>query len=207
MDYTYQMGKYDVTSAQYAVFLNAVAKSDPYKLYSSNMGVTSYGNFRCGITQSGTSGSYTYAVIPGYENFPVNNVTWDDAARFCKWLQTGTTETGAYTLNGDTTILMESRNVGATYFIPSENEWYKAAFYKGGGTNAGYWFFPTQSDTAPSNVLSSTGTNNANYSTNPPVGYTDPTNGLTPVGAFAASPGAYGTYDQGGNVYQWNEAR
>ena len=56
-----------------------------------------------------------------------------------------------------------TRNAGATYFIPSENEWYKAAYYKGGGTNAGYWTYPTQSNTAPSNVLSATGTNNANY--------------------------------------------
>ena len=37
-------------------------------------------------------------------------------------------------------------------------------------------------------------------------GYTDPTNYLTPVGAFAASPGPYGTFDMGGDVCQWNEA-
>lgn len=81
---------------------------------------------------------------------------------------------------------------------------YKAAYYKGGGTNAGYWTYPTKSNTTPSNILSSTGTNNANFDNG---GYdTDPTNGLTPVGAFAASPGPYGTYDQGGDVSQWNEA-
>lgn len=206
VNYVYQIGKYDVTSAQYAIFLNAAAKSDPYGLYSINMGINSYGNYRCGIIQSGVSGNYLYTVDSGFENFPVNNITWGDAARFCNWLQTGNTENGAYTLNGDISTLMETRNAGATYFIPTENEWYKAAFYKSGGTNAGYWKYPTKSDVAPSNVLSAFGTNNANYSIDPPNGYTDPTNGLTPVGAFAASPGPYGTYDQGGNVYQWNEA-
>jgi len=35
--------------------------------------------------------------------------------------------------------------------------------------------------------------------------YTDPTNYLTPVGTFAASPGPYGTYDMGGDVWQWTE--
>jgi len=94
----------------------------------------------------------------------------------------------------------------AKYFLPSENEWYKAAYYKSGGTNAGYWYYPTQSNTAPSNVLSATGTNNANYEeyttqytdTNPPYL-------LTPVGTFSASPGPYGTYDMGGDIDQWDE--
>ena len=94
-----------------------------------------------------------------------------------------------------------TRNAGATYFIPSENEWYKAAYYKGGGTNAGYWLYPTQSNTAPSNVLSATGTNNANYHGTrraTPIR----ANYLTPVGTFAASPGPYGTFDQGGDVWR-----
>ena len=54
----------------------------------------------------------------------------------------------------------------------------------------------TQSSTTPSNFLSATGTNNANYGNS-----TDLTNYLTPVGAFAASPGPYGTYDMGGDLF------
>jgi formylglycine-generating enzyme len=100
-------------------------------------------------------------------------------------------------------LMAVTRNPGATYAIPSENEWYKAAFYKGGGANAGYWLYPTQSNTAPSNVFSATDANHANYYAG---GYTDPTNLLTPVGAFAASPGPYGTYDMAGDLWQWNEA-
>jgi formylglycine-generating enzyme required for sulfatase activity len=101
-----------------------------------------------------------------------------------------------------------TRNAGATYVIPSENEWYKAAYYKGGSTNAGYWLYPTKSDSMPSNVLSPTGTNNANFHDDNGTGnhgYTDPMNYLTSVGAFAASPGPCGTFDQGGDLLQWNE--
>ena len=75
----------------------------------------------------------------------------------------GSTETGAYTLNGDTAVYFDgdTRNAGATYFIPSENEWYKAAYFN--PSNSTYWTYPTQSNSTPSNVLSATGTNNANY--------------------------------------------
>ncbi len=216
---TYQMGKYDVTAAQYTAFLNAVAQTDTYGLYNSSMSGGPY-TAACGITRTGSSGSYSYnTTSSGYAvnngNFPVNWVTWGDAARFANWLTNGqptgsqgagTTETGSYTLNGavsQAALMAVTRNANANYVIPTENEWYKAAYYKGGGTNAGYWTYPTQSNTAPSNILSSTGTNNANYYIS---NYTDPTNYLTVVGAFAASPGPYGTYDMGGDVFQWNEA-
>ena len=124
----------------------------------------------------------------------------------------GTTETGSYALNGATTdaaLMGVIRSSTATYVIPSENEWYKACYHVGGGTNAGYWTYPTKSDTAPVNLLLSNGTNNANfydYYGTGNGGYTDPTNYLTPVGYFAGSPGPYGTYDMGGDVWEWNEA-
>ncbi len=78
----------------------------------------------------------------------------------------------------------------------------------GGGTNAGYWTYPTKSNTAPINTLPDTG-NHANFYDDYGTGnsgYTDPTNYLTPVGSFVLSPGPYGTYDMGGDVWQWNEA-
>jgi len=209
----YQMGKYDVTVAQYTAFLNAVAATDPNGLYNSSMATdTSYG---CGISRYGLSGSYSYAPTRD-GNYPVNYVSWGDAARFCNWLHNGqptgtqgltTTESGAYTLSGTESYAM-NRNPGATYFIPTENEWYKAAYYKGGSTNAGYWAYPTKSNTAPINLLSMSGTNNANFYDYYNTGnhtYTDAPNYLTTVGYFAGSPSPYGTFDQGGDVFQWNE--
>jgi formylglycine-generating enzyme required for sulfatase activity len=210
--YSYNIGEYDVTAGQYTAFLNAVAATDPYGLYNSHMSAELYGNTACGITQSGSSGSYTYTTTRN-PNYPVNDVTWGDAARFCNWLTNnqptgaevnGTTETGSYTLNGatsDAALLAVTRNANADYVIPTENEWYKAAYYN--PTNSSYYLYPTQSNSQPSNVLSATGTNNANFYNN---GYTDPMNYLTAVGAFADSSSPYGTYDQGGDVTQWNES-
>ena len=175
--YTYQIGKYDVTVGQYCQFLNAVAKTDTYGLYNS---VMSMYNSTINITQSGSSGNYSYSVAGGYSqgaNCPIFGVSWGDAARFCNWLQnsqpsgtegTGTTETGAYTFNGAVTyadLMAITRNAGATYVIPTENEWYKAAYYDPtlNGSAGGYWAFPTKSNTTPSDVLSASETNDANY--------------------------------------------
>ena len=89
-----------------------------------------------------------------------------------------------------------SRMEGATCVIPTENEWYKAAYYKGGSTNAGYWLYATQSDLAPMAQDPKYGTvNSANYD----WGVGD----LTPVGAYVQSMSAYGTYDQNGNVWEY----
>jgi formylglycine-generating enzyme required for sulfatase activity len=211
--YSYSMGKYDVTTSQYVEFLNSVATTaDPYALFNANMSTDLP---TVGITRTSTSAGFSYAV-KGNGNVPVFDVTWVSAARFCNWLAnsqpTGpegpsTTETGSYALNGSTgsTALMAvTRSSTATWLLPTDNEWYKAAYYVGGGTNARYWIYPTQSNSQPSNVLSATGTNNANYDNFGTL--TDPVNRLTAVGAFAASPGPYGTFDQGGNVDEWEES-
>jgi formylglycine-generating enzyme len=211
--YTYQMGKYEITTAQYCEYLNAVASTDTYGLYNPLMALLVQPG--CGIIRSGSPGSYSYSVVPGRESFPANHVSWASAARFCNWLTNGqpsgaqdltTTEDGSYYVGGATKFYdfwNVTRKTNARYVLPNYDEWYKAAFYKGGSTNAGYWFFPTRSDTIPSNLLDPTGTNNANFFAGGAL--TDPVNKLTPVGTFTNSPGPYGTYDMAGSVAEWNE--
>jgi formylglycine-generating enzyme required for sulfatase activity len=208
VSYQYDIGKYDVTAGQYTEFLNAVAATDTYNLYNPGM---ASGFAPCGIVRIGASGSYVYTVSRQAADLPVNYVSYFDALRFANWIANGqptgaqvagTTETGSYTLTPtDVANNTVSRNAGATWVINNENEWYKAAYYNPAGAN--YYLYPTQSNTAPSNVLSAVGTNNANFLNG--ATYTHPTIYLTPVGSFAASPSAYGTFDQGGNVYQLTE--
>ena len=152
VNYQYQIGKYPVTNVEYEDFLDAVAATDSYGLYSVNMGSDARG----GITRSGSSGSYTYSTRENMCAKPVNFVSWFDAARYCNWLHNGrgngSTETGAYTLNGATSGDAVAKNAGALYWIPTENEWYKSAYHKSGGRNTGYWLYATQSNATPTAV-------------------------------------------------------
>ncbi len=207
----FALGKYEVTIGQYATFLNAVAATDTYSLY--NPGMATDQNI-AGITRTGSSGSYSYSVS-GSDTRPITHVSWFDAARFANWMNNGatngaSTETGAYTLNGATSGVSFPKNAAATWWIPSEDEWYKAAYYKGGGTNAGYWLYPTESDSAPGNVVGGAANqanyNNGVYSVTQSSTYSGTLNYLTDGGAFSASDSAYATFDQGGNVIEWNDA-
>ena len=223
VSHPYRIGTTEVTNAQYAAFLNEKAKSDPLTLYNTNMGSDGRG----GITRSGVSGSFSYAPKANMADKPVNWVTWFDAIRFANWLNngqgSGDTETGAYTIlggtatpaNGDAII----RNPGATWFLTSEDEWYKAAYYDPRTTAEGgppadrhYWSFATRSNSAPTlatanNVgdISNPGTNVANYQSSADWNGLDGT--LTTVGsAGPSSQSYYGTLDQAGNVHEWNES-
>jgi sulfatase modifying factor 1 len=83
-----------------------------------------------GISRAGSSGSYEYSVIGSSAHKPITYVSWFDAARFCNWLHngqgSGSTESGAYTVNGAMGGFYHTVNPGAKTWIPSENEWYKA---------------------------------------------------------------------------------
>ena len=188
--YGYSIGKYEVTNAQYAEFLNAKGKTNAYGIFNETTDV------RYGITQAGVSGSFTYTVDSGFAIKPVNYVSWFDAARFTNWLGNGQgagdMENGAYTLGGVTSGNAIAKNLGATVYVPSENEWYKAAYYdpnKGGVGVAGYWLYPTKSDTITNT--------DANY--NNSVGHS------TNVGTYSSDPSFYGTLDQAGNFWEWND--
>lgn len=219
----YRIGKYEVTIKQYADFLNSIAtRPDTYSygsavvesLYDSRM--ASDTNV-AGISRSGdgtAASPYSYTVI-GDGRRPITYVTWLNAARFANWMHNGALSTsqvefGAYGLHGATSGTFTKQS-DAKWWIPSEDEWFKAAYYKGGGTNAGYFLFPTKSDTLPANSSSATA-DNANflrlgvYAVTQSATLSATENYLTPVGDFINSAGPYGTFDQGGNVDEWTSS-
>jgi len=204
--YNYQIGTYDVTNSQYVEFLNAKdpAGTNALFLWTSNMMLDTFGGMNY---TAGNSVGSKYSAKSGSGEHPVNMLNWYSAIRFANWMNNGQgngdTETGAYTLgplgpgaepiNGNSI----TRNPGATVFLPSESEWYKAAYYNP-GTNS-YYLYPTSSNTTPTGSAPTALPNHANFNPDGPATLTD-------VGAYSGTTSPYGAFDMGGNVFQYNEA-
>jgi len=107
-----------------------------------------------------------------------------------------TTEDGAYTITAQG-ILDNSitRNALASIALASEDEWFKAAYYNAAGSN--YFVYPAGTNTQI--VCASPGATANTASCNSVAG-------ITAVGSYPGSPSPYGTFDQGGNLWEWNEA-
>jgi hypothetical protein len=199
--FEYEIGTFEVTTRQYVVFLNAVADDDPNGLFNAS------GDPLYEITRSGSPGSYAYMALPGSEDLPINFVSLYDAMRFVNWLENGqpvgtqdaaTTEDGSYTIT-PAGIAAKSIvvNPGSRFALPSEDEWYKAAHYDPLGQQ--YFEYPAGADTplvcfAPGDVP---GTANC--------GDVAGLGGTTRVGGYTASASSNGTFDQGGNVWEWTD--
>jgi len=133
-------------------------------------------------------------------------VSFYDAIRFANWLhneqpagaqEPATTEDGAYTIT-ELGIANSSvaRNPTATVFLTSEDEWYKAAYYD--AVSQAYFAFPAGSDTQTTCAAPGATANTANCD----FAVGAPSSG----GSYSASPSPAGTFDQGGNLEEWNEA-
>lgn len=228
VDYAYQISKHEVTNAQYTEFLNAVDPTGANANLGGNDGFL-YNSFMSGDARGGinfnggAANGAKYEIKSGRDNNPVVFVSFFDAMRFTNWLHNGQgageTESGAYTIGSGTN---EVRSASAKFWIPSEDEWYKAAYYDPNGV---YYDYPTGTDTAPysdnpNSLNTPDDTNVANFLKNDSTanGYDDGfavtgstsfdngQNYLTDVGAYSLATSPYGTFDQGGNVLEWNEA-
>jgi hypothetical protein len=131
VDHVFEIQEGNVSFLDYLSFLRAVAVADPNALCAGAM--------QNWIARTGTSGSYGYELVdPDFGSLPVVNLSWFSVLRYANWMHNGrpsgpqgpaTTEDGAYTLLGSNPPFVQ-RNPDAAYFLPSEDEWYKAAYYR-----------------------------------------------------------------------------
>jgi alpha-tubulin suppressor-like RCC1 family protein len=165
------------------------------------------------IDKANALGGLSITKDSGGADKPATSISWNEAARFINWLNTSTGSLPAYKFaiqpgeagyNANANIELWTtsdagydptnlyRNRSARYFLPSVDEWYKAAYYDPAGV---YYDYPTGSNSVPTAVASGTAAGTAVY--NGQAGPTDIklAGGLSP----------YSTMGQGGNVYEWEE--
>jgi hypothetical protein len=142
-------------------------------------------------------------------DFPATSVTWYEAARFVNWLNTSTGSVPAYKFGAAGNFqLWDAMDAGydpanlyrnrlAEYFLPSLNEWHKAAYYD---PVAGvYYDYPTGSDSVPDGIDF---VGDPNFAAVFRDGAANPSpNDVLDVGIFSR----FGTAGQGGNVQEWVE--
>jgi len=154
----------------------------------------------------------------GGANRPATGLSWNEAARFVNWLNTSRGHSAAYKFttgggNDDIALWTSTdegydagnpfRNSKAHYFLPSEDEWYKAAYYDPAANSGagGYWNFATGSDAAPEATRGGTVKGTAVFRDGVKLRTKGPAD-ITNAGGL--SP--YGTMAQNGNVYEWGES-
>jgi len=235
VDYAYDIGKFEVTTGQYTEFLNAVGADDTYALFNERMADPVHDDDHpddlpfggCNIQRAGGAGSYTYSIAADWADRPVNYASWGDVCRYANWLSNGmptgaqdltTTEDGAYYLNGvtDSTGLkaaVAARNAPGSgerfFYLPTEDEWYKAAFHKNDGDTGNYFDYATSSDVVPSYIADGGSVtdpdpgNVANYDGDGGVDGIGAPYYRNEVGEHENTDSPYGAFDMNGNVGEW----
>jgi len=192
-------------------------------IYSSQAGRVPY-NYRIGtneiaqeaLTKASLNGLTTNVRAGAWTgNRPAANMSWYEAAAFVNWLNTTTGHHAAYNLTWTgsawTMTLWSSdeawkiagenryRHKDAYYFLPSEDEWYKAGYHKNDGVTGNYWDYATASNSVPDGIDFS------GDSAFDAVFYDGYNQGQPNAVNNVGLPSPYGTYGQNGNVWEWME--
>lgn len=221
VNYEYRIGRFEVTTAQWAEFMNAaldrpVGDRLPHVFAPQQWGATPVPPINGGTSR--------FTVPAGREMLPTGGVDWRTCAMYCNWLHNGKANnrdaflSGAYDVStfgydasGELFTDQLTRSPGARYFIPSLDEWMKAAHYdpnRNGPGQGGWWQYSNGSNQpfvyGPPGVLvnGSPSTANAAWSAINYPGFS-PFN--VPLGAYATTTSPWGLLDVAGATSEWTE--
>lgn len=208
--YEYRMSKLEITSAQWLEFVNIFAPQSPNP---GNFLRPSYS----GMTDTATPGQYVLRQdVADAAMLPVFGVTWREAAMYCNWLcngkshdwsaiQNGAYDVSTFGFNPNHSFTDQvTHNPGAQFWIPTLDEWIKAAYYDpnhDGPGQAGWWEYPYASNDQPIPGLPGIGQTSAGL-INPP-GYANVMD--IPLGAYSNVSSPWGLLDVSGGAREWTE--
>jgi formylglycine-generating enzyme required for sulfatase activity len=211
VDYTYRMSKLEVTTGQWLDFVNrfATQSSSPISFLRGRSS---------GIVGSGPFGNYALnPYVDNAERLPVE-VSFVSSMMYANWLHNRTPDDisslfhGAYQLDfepGENPTIEQvplEHEPDAKFWIPTLDEWIKAAHYDpdhDGPGEGGYWRYNTTSDTAPVTGLPGEGETSAGIRIlYEEMGeYIDPRE--IPLGAYPETTSPWGLLDTSGGSQEW----
>ncbi len=211
----YRIARFEVKTAQYVQFLNAAFASNTAALAFIPIPSAGAWGARAVPRQPGSpAGPRQFQVLPGGENIPVGGVNWRAAAIYCNWLHndmalspaaftSGSYDVSTFGYVGNQFTDQRNRSPGARFFLPTWNEWAKAAHWdpnRFGDGQGGYWNAPNGTDLRPIAGLppSMGGDGQANW------GVFAGSSGV-PVGAYVDQQSPWGLLDVAGGRSEWTE--
>ncbi len=219
VNYEYSIGKFEVTTAQWVEFFNAAMDRPsndrlPHVFPPSRWGAQ---------PTVPISGGQRWTVPAGNEMLPTGNISWRMAAMYCNWLHNdkqlnreafldGAYDVSTFGFTGAVMTDQRSHHPSAKYWIPTWDEWLKAAHYdphKNGPDQGGWWKYSITSDTVPisgppqSLAPDSLGQVNAGGWISQ---YPNLSSYAIPLGAYAGVTSPWGLFDTGGATTEWTES-
>ncbi len=211
VDYVYRIGRTEITTGQWLSFVNTFStQSDEL----GQFGIPS--NWGARVDTSYTGPGMRWQLRDGADAgmLPVFGVSWRTAAMYCNWLcngqssdlislDTGAYDTSTFHFNEDGTLAdQRTHSPGAQYWIPTMDEWLKAAHFdpnRYGPGQSGWWQYSHSSDVLPESGLPGEGETSAGLNL-PDFGQFD-----IPLGAYPDTLSPWGLLDITGGAAEWTE--
>lgn len=220
VDYTYRIGRFEVTTAQWCEFMNSALDRPANDRIPDVFAPTQWG----GVPTTPVNGGQRFRVPTGNDMLPTGGVDWRTCAIYCNWLCNGKSNnrsaflSGAYDVttfgfynNGSTFTDQLTRTPGAQYFIPSLDEMMKASHWdpnRHGSGQGGWWLYSNGSDTpyvyGPAGVLvngqlatANAAWGSANFPGHDPFSIS--------LGAYTGVTSPWGLFDVAGGTSEWLE--
>jgi formylglycine-generating enzyme required for sulfatase activity len=214
VNYEYNIGRFEVATAQWVEFFNAAFDRPPSDRLPNLIPPDHWG--AAGAVPN-TPGGLRWSVPAGNEMLPVGDISWRMAAMYCNWLcnnkstdrsafLNGAYDVSTFAYNGNAFTDQPAHTPGAQYWIPTLDEWIKAAHYdpnRNGPGQGGYWIFSITRDTpplpGPPPSMGGSGEANFGFTTGPVSPFS------IPLGAYTNIASPWGLYDTAGATAEWTE--
>ena len=221
VDYTYRIAKGEVSTAQWTEFVNTFSTQSgfPTFLWGRHSFAEAWGVWWGADPDPTYQGPGTRWVYGDRGDWPVQQISWRDAALYCNWLHNGKSSDpsslwdGAYDTSTWSTVGIGNWTVtdavehrpDARFWMPTLDEWMKAVFYdpnRYGAGHEGWWKYVNSSDSPP--VPGLPGEPGATTSGGLPFNYPEPWGIISvPLGAYAGQVSPWGLLDTGSGASEW----